>query len=159
MLVKINPFYNYFNGYLSQYYPGYNEANEDSTSNIINKVRRLFFNYNKIHNLGLTVYKEERKYWENGVYWTLEREEKLRETYPTEGSAAVRHFPGMTKQAVMAKASDLGVKYIKIRTWTPDEEEIMRVYYPIEGGKVINRLSGRKLTDIYSKDVKLKVQS
>ena len=106
---------------------------------------------NKIHNLGLTVYKEERKYWENGVYWTLEREEKLRETYPTEGSAAVRHFPGMTKQAVMAKASDLGVKYIKIRTWTPDEEEIMRVYYPIEGGKVINRLSGRKLTDIYSK--------
>ena len=106
---------------------------------------------NKIHNLGLAVYKEERKYWENGVYWTPEREEKLRETYPTEGSAAVRHFPGMTKQAVMAKASALDIKYIKIRPWTPEEEDIMRTYYPSEGGKVINRLSGRKLTDIYSK--------
>lgn len=71
----------------------------------------------------------------------------------------MEHFSKSTKQSIMSKASELGIKIVNENKWTNEELDIIKNYYKEDIDKVVKMLPNRTYKAITTKAKRLGIKS
>lgn len=83
-----------------------------------------------------------------GYRWSDRELDILRISYSYKNGGCYDKLPGRTRNAIVRKASDIGIKY---RDWTNNEIDLLRHYYPTGGSRKCYEFIDRSLGQIKDK--------
>lgn len=74
--------------------------------------------------------------------WTNKEMDIIKKYYPIEGTNGVMsRLTNRSRQSILNKARNMGLKCKKVNRWTDEETKILRHYYPCEGYKSFERIT------------------
>ena len=91
------------------------------------------------------------------VEWTEDKDNVLKEFYPSEGPNVEARLPGRSREVCRKRARKLGLRAAAL-SWGEAEDNIIKTFYPTEAGKVSERLPNRAKASCRARAIKLGVK-